>query len=129
LGWILSEVNAKAQSRQDATGFFLLRNQETKNHRKDFMVFWLLYGIVFGRAFASLRLCVKSLLHGGRLQRPTMGQKASGHARPGRGQIGQPGRNWGGRSHDWNGATTQKPPFRLEWFIQFFSSRLPRQLP
>jgi hypothetical protein len=31
---------------------FLLRNQETKNHRKDFMVSWLPNGIVFGRAFA-----------------------------------------------------------------------------
>src|ERR1035441_7425819 len=96
-GRIQPECNVKAQSRQDATGFFLLRNQETKNHRKDFMVFWLLYGIVFGRAFASLRLCVKSLLHGGGLQRRTLGQKASGNARPGGGQIGQPGRNWGGR--------------------------------
>jgi hypothetical protein len=63
------EFNAKAQRCQDATGFFLLRNQETKNHQKDFMVSWLPYEIVLGRAFAPLHLCVKSLLLGGRLQR------------------------------------------------------------
>ena len=48
---------------------FLLRNQETKNHRKDFIVSRLPYGIVFGRVFAPLRLCVKSFLPGDRLQR------------------------------------------------------------
>jgi hypothetical protein len=32
------------------------------------MVSWLPYGIVFGRAFAPLRLCVKSFLPDGRLQ-------------------------------------------------------------
>ena len=38
------------------------------------------------------------------LSPPTMaGQKASGHARPGRGRIGQSCRNWGGRSPDWPG--------------------------
>jgi hypothetical protein len=67
-GRIQSEFNAKAQSRQDASGFFLLRNQETRNHRKDFMVSGLPYGIVFGRAFAPWRLCVKSFLPDGRLQ-------------------------------------------------------------
>jgi hypothetical protein len=35
--------------------FFLLRNQETKNQRKDFMVSWLPDEIVFGCAFAPLR--------------------------------------------------------------------------
>ena len=34
---------------------FLLRNQETRNHQKDFMVSGLPYGIVFGCVFASLR--------------------------------------------------------------------------
>ena len=32
------------------------------------MFSWLHYEIVFGRAFAPRRLCVKSFLHGGRLQ-------------------------------------------------------------
>ena len=53
-GRIQPECNVKAQSRQDATGFFLLRNQETRDHRKDFMVSGLPYGIVLGRAFAVL---------------------------------------------------------------------------
>src|ERR1035441_4640953 len=93
------EFNAKAQSRQDATGFFLLRNQETRKHRKDFMVSGLPYGIVLGRAFASLRRCVKRLLPGGpsaktgRPQGP--GQKANGHRKAGRGRIGQPCRKVG----------------------------------
>ena len=65
---VRTEFNAKAQSRQDATGFFLLRNQETRNHREDFMVSGLPYGIVFGRAFAPWRLCVISFLPDGRLQ-------------------------------------------------------------
>jgi hypothetical protein len=56
------EFNAKAQSRQDATGFFYY---ETRNHRKDFMVSGLPDGIVFGRAFASLRLCVISFCKAG----------------------------------------------------------------
>jgi hypothetical protein len=37
--------------------------------------------------FAPLRLCVKSFLHGGHLQRPTTGQKANTTARPGRGRM------------------------------------------
>jgi hypothetical protein len=60
-----AEFNAKALSRQDAIGIFLLRNQGTRNHRKEFMVSWLLDGIVLGRAFAPWRLCVKSFLPGG----------------------------------------------------------------
>src|ERR1017187_4750850 len=64
---------------------FLLRNQETKNHRKDFMVSGLRYGIVLGRAFAPWRLCVKSFLPDGRSQGP--GQKANSHARPGWGRM------------------------------------------
>src|ERR1039458_10854313 len=50
-GRMQPEFNAKAQS-----DFFLLRNQETRNHRKDFMVSGLRYGIVLGRAFAPWRL-------------------------------------------------------------------------
>ena len=64
------------------------------------MVSWLPYGIVFGRVFASLRLCVKSFLPGGRLQRlagrKDRGKRPTATARPGRGRIGQPCRNWGG---------------------------------
>src|ERR1017187_9260938 len=63
---------------------FLLRNQETKNHRKDFMVSGLRYGIVLGRAFAPWRLCVKSFLPDGS---QGLGQKANGHARPGWGRM------------------------------------------
>ena len=98
-GWgrMRTEFNAKAQS-----DFFLLRNQETKNHRKDFMVSWLPYGIVLGRAFAPLRLCVKSFCmmadckvwpsawwltaRSGRPQGP--GQKANGK------RMAGPGPDW-----------------------------------
>jgi hypothetical protein len=51
-----------------------------------------------------LRLCVKSFLPGGRLQRlagrKNRGKRPTATARPGRGRIGQPFRNWGGRNHD-----------------------------
>src|ERR1039458_7492738 len=54
-----SEFNAKAQSRQDAIGLFLLRNQETRNHRKNLMASWLHYVELF--LVAPLRLCVFAL--------------------------------------------------------------------
>ena len=57
------KCNAKAQSRQDAIEFLFLRNQETRNHRNNLLA--ALRGIVFGRAFVSWRLCVKSFLPNG----------------------------------------------------------------
>src|ERR1017187_2743398 len=78
----IQRQGAKPQRRNR---IFLLRNQETRKHRKDFMVSGLPYGIVLSRAFAPWRLCVKSFLHGGRPQRP--GQKANSHARPGWGRM------------------------------------------
>jgi hypothetical protein len=67
---------------------FLSRNQKTKNHQKEFMVSWLPDGIVFGCAFAPLRLCVKTLLPVGRLQRlagrKDRGKRPTANARPGR---------------------------------------------
>src|ERR1039458_4061079 len=68
LGWILS-----------------LRNQKTRNHKKDFMVSGLPYGIVLGRAFAPLRLCVKRLLPGGPAAKTDDGAKSRHHRNAGPG--------------------------------------------
>ena len=58
------------------------------------MVSGLPYGIVLGRAFAPLRLCVKRFLPDGRLQslagRKDRGKRPTANARPRRGRIGQP---------------------------------------
>ena len=95
-----SEFNAKAQSRQDAIGLFLLRNQETRNHRKNLMASWLHYVELF--LVAPLRLGVFALkvfcmmadckvwpaAKTGRPQGP--GQKANGQ------RMAGPGPDWPG---------------------------------
>ena len=91
-------------SRQAATGFFYYETRKSRIIENDFMVPGLPYGIVFSPVFASVRekffawwpsawwLTARS----GRTQGP--GQKANGYARPDRGRIGQPCRNWGWRA-------------------------------
>jgi hypothetical protein len=88
-GWgrIRSEVNAKAQSRQDATGFFY---DETRKPGIIEKISWFPGFLMELFWVAPLRVCVfalKGFCLVARLQRPTMGQKAGTTATPGRDRV------------------------------------------